>query len=78
MDLQRLREERPDILLATDERELVAAFEEPLEEIREAFLDAIPALLVIYAKKRQALTTGDEALWREVLHEEADLVGGVA
>lgn len=77
MNLQRLREERPDIFLTTDERELVAGFEEPPEEVRAAFLNAIPALLAIYAKKRQAFATGDEALWREVLHQEADLVAGV-
>lgn len=77
MNLERLREERPDIFLSTDERALVAAFEEPPEEVREAFLNAIPSLLRIYAKKRQALAAGDAALWQEVLHEEADLVGGV-
>lgn len=77
MDLNRLREERPDIILATDERALVEAFEEPDEDIRELFLDAIPNLLAIYAKKRLAFREGNEALWREVLHEEAELVGGV-
>jgi hypothetical protein len=78
MDLDRLRAERPEIFLASDERELVAGFEEPLEEVREAFLEAIPALLAIYAKKRRALREGSQALWKEVLEEEAALVGGVS
>ncbi|MEN9558199.1 MAG: hypothetical protein RL141_568 [Candidatus Parcubacteria bacterium] len=78
MDLDRLRRERPDILLSSDERELVAAFEEPPEVVRDPFLEAIPQLLRIYAKKRRALAQGDTALWQEVLHEEAELVGGVS
>jgi len=76
MDLDRLRAERPDVFLASDERALVAAFDEPDDDIREAFIDAIPSLLGIYAKKRKALQEGDDALWREVLHEESELVGG--
>lgn len=75
MDLDRLRRDRPELFLSSDERELVSAFEEPPEEIREAFLDAIPKLLEIYKKKRQALATKSERLWREVIEEEADLVG---
>ena len=78
MDLDRLRAERPEIFLASDERALVAGFDEPDDDIREAFLDAIPSLLMIYAKKRNALAKGDAALWNEVLHEESELVGGTA
>ncbi len=75
MNLDRLRRERPEILLASDERELIAAMDEPPEPVREAFLDAIPSLLSIYTKKRKALEQRDENLWREVLADEADLVG---
>ena len=77
MNLDRLRIERPDILLSSEERVLVEGFDEPADDIREMFVDAIPRLLDIYAKKRKALQEGDEALWRVVLHEEAELVGGV-
>ncbi|OGL74492.1 hypothetical protein A3E39_02690 [Candidatus Uhrbacteria bacterium RIFCSPHIGHO2_12_FULL_60_25] len=75
MDLDRLRRDRPDLFLASDERELVAGFEEPPDEIREAFLDAIPKLILIYNKKRDAFRRKDEKLWKEVIHEEADLIG---
>lgn len=75
MNLDRLRAERPDILLASDERELIASMDEPPESVRNAFLDAIPTLLSIYTKKRRALQARDESLWREVLRDEADLVG---
>lgn len=75
MDLDRLRRDRPELFLASDERELVAAFEEPPEEIREVFLDAIPKLLEIYRLKRRALAERNERLWQEVVQEEAELIG---
>ncbi len=75
MDLDRLRRDRPDLFLTSEERELVAGFEEPPEDIREAFLDAIPKLILIYKKKRDAFRRKDEALWKEVIQEEADLIG---
>jgi hypothetical protein len=75
MDLDRLRSERPGFFLTSEERELVNAFDEPPEEVRQAFLDALPKLLVIYQKKRQALANQDERLWHEVILEEAALVG---
>jgi hypothetical protein len=75
MDLDRLRAERPNIFLNSDERELVSAFDEPPEEVRQAFIDALPKLLVIYQKKRRALAESNERLWNEVILEEAALVG---
>ena len=75
MNLDRLRRDRPEILLASDERDLVASMDEPPEPVRELFLDALPSLLSIYAKKRQAIKENSDVLWREVLAEEADLVG---
>jgi hypothetical protein len=75
MDLDRLRRDCPDIFLTSDERELVYAFEEPPEEVREAFLRALPKLLKIYQKKRKALANRDERAWNEVILEEAALVG---
>jgi|WetSurMetagenome_2_1015567.scaffolds.fasta_scaffold575734_2 hypothetical protein len=75
MDLDRVRAERPNIFLTSDERELVSAFDEPPEEVRQAFLDALPKLLIIYQKKRRALANKDERLWNEVIVDEAALVG---
>lgn len=75
MNLDRLRRERPGLFFSSDERELVSAFDEPPEEVREAFLNVLPKLLKIYRKKREAFRKKDERLWREVVEEEAELVG---
>jgi hypothetical protein len=75
MDLERLRRERPDLFLKSDERELVTGFDEPPDEVREAFLDALPSLIQIYHKKREAIVKHDPALWKSAVSDEVELIG---